>query len=162
MTELVTRRYRDRELVLVSRVLELDLVVFCIRVESCSWVPASANHLIIDFSCWFYDYWDEPKLLARSQKSELASLAGFPINTASLLARTTSVNCHTISALDVFVSMSSVSEADTSEDIADFLLRIRELGEKRDQEDEERTRELEADILQRRKERQSKRGTRIS
>lgn len=57
--------------------------------------------------------------------------------------------------------MSSVIEADTSEDIADFLLRIRELGEKRDQEDEERTRKLEADILQGRKERQARRGTRI-
>lgn len=57
--------------------------------------------------------------------------------------------------------MSSNTEADTSEDIADFLLRIRELGEKRDQEDEERTRKLEADILQGRKERQARRGTRI-
>lgn len=54
--------------------------------------------------------------------------------------------------------MSSVNKADSSEDIADFLLRIRELGEKRDQEDEERTRKLEADILQGRKERQARRG----
>lgn len=57
--------------------------------------------------------------------------------------------------------MSSIIEADTSEDIADFLLRIRELGEKRDQEDAERTRKLEADVLQGRKERHARRGTRI-
>lgn len=56
--------------------------------------------------------------------------------------------------------MSSVIEADTSEDITDFLLRIRELGEKRDQEDAERTRKIEADILQGRKERHARRGTR--
>lgn len=67
-------------------------------------------------------------------------------------------NSLTLSASDVFSSMSSVTEADSSEDIADFLLRIRELGEKRDQEDEERTRKLEADILQGRKERQARRG----
>lgn len=57
--------------------------------------------------------------------------------------------------------MSSVNKADSSEDITDFLLRIRELGEKRDQEDEERTRKLEADILQGRKERQARRGMNI-
>lgn len=57
--------------------------------------------------------------------------------------------------------MSSVNKADSSEDIVDFLLRIRELGEKRDQEDEERTRKLEADILQGRKERQARRGMNI-
>lgn len=54
--------------------------------------------------------------------------------------------------------MSSVIETDSSEDIAGFLLRIREFGEKRDQEDEERTRKLEADILQGRTERQARRG----
>ena len=46
---LCTIRYRDSELFLVGRVLELDLAVLCIRVESCSWVPAYANHLTIDF-----------------------------------------------------------------------------------------------------------------
>lgn len=40
----------------------------------------------------------------------------------------------------------------------DFLLRIRELGEKRDKEDEERTRRLEEDILQGRKEREARRA----
>ncbi len=54
--------------------------------------------------------------------------------------------------------MSEVIEPDGSEDITDFLLRVRELGEKRDQEDEERTRKLEEDILQGRKEREARRG----
>lgn len=45
-----------------------------------------------------------------------------------------------------------------SEDISDFLLRIRELGDRRDREDEERTRKLEEEILQGRKERQARRA----
>jgi len=55
-------------------------------------------------------------------------------------------------------------EADGSEDVHDFLLRIRELGDRRDKEDEERTRKLEEEILQGRKERQARRagGTRAS
>lgn len=54
--------------------------------------------------------------------------------------------------------MSLSTELDGSEDVNDFLLRIRELGEKRDKEDEERTRKLEADILQGRKEREARRA----
>ena len=51
-----------------------------------------------------------------------------------------------------------MSEADGSEDVNDFLLRIRELGDQRDKEDEERTRKLEEEILQGRKERQARRA----
>lgn len=54
--------------------------------------------------------------------------------------------------------MSQSTELDASEDVNDFLLRIRELGEKRDKEDEERTRKLEEDILQGRKEREARRA----
>jgi len=53
--------------------------------------------------------------------------------------------------------MVSQIEAD-AEDVNDFLLRIKELGQKRDQEDEERNRKLEEEILQGRKERQARRG----
>ncbi|KAL8647368.1 MAG: hypothetical protein Q9210_005603 [Variospora velana] len=49
---------------------------------------------------------------------------------------------------------------DGSEDVNDFLLRIRELGDQRDREDEERTRKLEEEILQGRKERQARRAER--
>jgi hypothetical protein len=42
--------------------------------------------------------------------------------------------------------------------VNDFLLRIRELGERRDKEDEERTKKLEEEILQGRKERQARRA----
>ena len=45
-----------------------------------------------------------------------------------------------------------------SEDVNDFLQRIRELGDKRDKEDEERTKKLEQEILQGRKERQARRA----
>ena len=44
------------------------------------------------------------------------------------------------------------------EDVNDFLERIKALGEKRDKEDEERTRKLEEEILQGRKERQARRA----
>ncbi|TVY46580.1 Advillin [Lachnellula occidentalis] len=47
---------------------------------------------------------------------------------------------------------------ESSEDVNDFLLRIKELGDKRDQEDEERNRKLEEEILQGRKERQARRA----
>jgi hypothetical protein len=47
---------------------------------------------------------------------------------------------------------------DGSEDVNDFLQRIKELGDKRDQEDEERNRKLEEEILQGRKERQARRA----
>ncbi|KAL9636261.1 MAG: hypothetical protein Q9204_002333, partial [Flavoplaca sp. TL-2023a] len=53
-----------------------------------------------------------------------------------------------------------MATADGSEDINDFLLRIRELGDRRDREDEERTRKLEEEILQGRKERQARRAER--
>ncbi|PCG97943.1 protein of unknown function DUF4045 [Penicillium occitanis (nom. inval.)] len=49
---------------------------------------------------------------------------------------------------------------DTSEDVNEFLLRIRELGDKRVKEDEDRARKLEEEILQGRKERQARRAER--
>jgi hypothetical protein len=48
--------------------------------------------------------------------------------------------------------------SDGLEDVNDFLLRIRELGDKRDKEDEERARKLEEEILQGRRERQARRA----
>ena len=54
--------------------------------------------------------------------------------------------------------MSMMAESDGSEDVNDFLLRIRELGDRRDKEDEERTRKLEEDIVQGRKEREARRA----
>ncbi|RHZ66821.1 hypothetical protein CDV55_103938 [Aspergillus turcosus] len=56
--------------------------------------------------------------------------------------------------------MTITTDADSSEDVNDFLLRIRELGEKRDKEDEERTKKLEEEIMQSRKERQARRAER--
>ncbi|KAK2768372.1 hypothetical protein FQN54_000226 [Arachnomyces sp. PD_36] len=56
--------------------------------------------------------------------------------------------------------MAPAAEAEGSEDVNDFLLRIRELGDKRDKEDEERTRKLEEEILKGRKERQARRAER--
>ncbi|KAI9369591.1 hypothetical protein BJX61DRAFT_545447 [Aspergillus egyptiacus] len=57
--------------------------------------------------------------------------------------------------------MTSTSETEgNNEDVNDFLQRIRELGEKRDKEDEERTKKLEEEILQGRKERQARRAER--
>jgi hypothetical protein len=53
------------------------------------------------------------------------------------------------------------SVADGSEDVNDFLQRIKELGDRRDQEDEERNRKLEEEILQGRKERQARRSGRL-
>lgn len=47
---------------------------------------------------------------------------------------------------------------ESSEDVNDFLQRIRELGERRDKEDGERTKKLEEEILQGRKERQARRA----
>ena len=55
-------------------------------------------------------------------------------------------------------TMCPVAEPDGSEDVNDFLQRIRELGDKRDKEDEERTKKLEEEILQGRKERQARRA----
>ncbi|KAF7177958.1 hypothetical protein CNMCM7691_006444 [Aspergillus felis] len=56
--------------------------------------------------------------------------------------------------------MTITTDADGSEDVNDFLQRIRELGEKRDKEDEERTKKLEEEIMQSRKERQARRAER--
>lgn len=53
--------------------------------------------------------------------------------------------------------MSAVDETDGSEDVQDFLMRIRELGDRRDQEDEERTRKLEEEVLQGRMKREARR-----
>ena len=47
---------------------------------------------------------------------------------------------------------------DGSEDVNDFLLRIRDLSRKRDIEDEERTRKLEEEIIKGRQERQARRA----
>jgi hypothetical protein len=52
----------------------------------------------------------------------------------------------------------SLPPADSSEDVNDFLQRIKELGDRRDQEDEERNKKLEEEILQGRKERQARRA----
>lgn len=51
-----------------------------------------------------------------------------------------------------------MSNADGEPDVNDFLMRIKELGNKRDQEDEDRTRKLEEEILQGRKERRARRA----
>ncbi|KAJ5901704.1 hypothetical protein N7495_002232 [Penicillium taxi] len=56
--------------------------------------------------------------------------------------------------------MTTPTNPDGIEDVNDFLLRIRELGDRRDKEDEERTKKLEDEILQGRKERQARRAER--
>ncbi|PQE02997.1 gelsolin repeat protein [Rutstroemia sp. NJR-2017a BVV2] len=53
-----------------------------------------------------------------------------------------------------------MSNTEGEPDVNDFLMRIKELGNKRDQEDEDRTRKLEEEILQGRKERQARRAER--
>lgn len=58
--------------------------------------------------------------------------------------------------------MSASIPNDGSEDVNDFLQRIKELGDKRDQEDEERNRLLEEEILKGRAERQARRAGRWS
>lgn len=50
------------------------------------------------------------------------------------------------------------STIDGSEDVQDFLERIKEIGKRRNQEDEERNRKLEEDIIQSKKERQARRA----
>ena len=60
--------------------------------------------------------------------------------------------------LDTLFVMPVNAEDDGSEDVNDFLLRIKELGDQRDKEDEERTRKLEEEIVQGRKERQARRA----
>ena len=52
----------------------------------------------------------------------------------------------------------NASSTTDGEDINDFLQRIKELGDKRDREDEERTKKLEEEILAGRKERQARRA----
>ncbi len=54
--------------------------------------------------------------------------------------------------------MSTPTPEEDSEDVNDFLQRVKELGDRRDQEDEERNRKLEEEILQGRKERQARRA----
>lgn len=54
--------------------------------------------------------------------------------------------------------MPITTDTDGSEDVNDFLIRIRDLSRKRDTEDEERTKKLEEDIIQGRKERQARRA----
>ena len=54
--------------------------------------------------------------------------------------------------------MPLASDPDGSEDVNDFLKRIKELSDERDREDEERTRKLEEEIIQGRKERQARRA----
>ncbi|KAJ6160557.1 hypothetical protein N7470_003953 [Penicillium chermesinum] len=49
--------------------------------------------------------------------------------------------------------MATSKSPEGAEDVNDFLLRIRELGERRDKEDDQRTKKLEDEILQGRKER---------
>ena len=53
--------------------------------------------------------------------------------------------------------MPTTLDDDGSEDVTDFLKRIRELNEQRDKEDEERNRKLEEEIMQGRRERQARR-----
>ena len=54
--------------------------------------------------------------------------------------------------------MTVPANPDGAEDVNDFLQRIRELGENRDKHDEERTKKLEEEIMQGRKERQARRA----
>ena len=58
--------------------------------------------------------------------------------------------------------MPITTDAEGSEDVNDFLLRIREMGDQRDKEDEERTRKLEEEIIQGRRERQARRAGQVS
>ena len=51
-----------------------------------------------------------------------------------------------------------MAAVESSEDVNDFLQRIKELNYKRDQEDEQRNGRLEEQILQERKERQARRA----
>ncbi|KAB8556643.1 hypothetical protein FH972_025679 [Carpinus fangiana] len=50
--------------------------------------------------------------------------------------------------------------ADSGEDVTDFLRRIKELGEQRDREDAERTRKLEEEIVEGRRQREARRAER--
>jgi hypothetical protein len=71
------------------------------------------------------------------------------------------VRGHGLSIQKISVNMSGPTATDSgSEDVNDFLQRIKELGDRRDQEDEERNKKLEEEILQGRKERQARRAGR--
>lgn len=54
--------------------------------------------------------------------------------------------------------MSVNDAAADGEEVSDFLRRIKELGDKRDQEDMERTRKLEEEIKEGRRQREARRG----
>lgn len=54
--------------------------------------------------------------------------------------------------------MAAQAVSDGSEDVNDFLARIKELGEKRDREDAERTRKLEEEIAEGRRQRAARRA----
>ena len=54
--------------------------------------------------------------------------------------------------------MAAAGEVDGSEDVQDFLERIKGIGDKKSKEDEERARRLEEQILQSRKEREARRA----
>ena len=57
---------------------------------------------------------------------------------------------------------SMASQAADAEDVNDFLARIKEMGSKRDQEDEERNKRLEEEILQGRRERAARRAGKVA
>ena len=68
---------------------------------------------------------------------------------------------HGLDIRKISVNMSGPTATDSgSGDVNDFLQRIKELGDRRDQEDEERNKKLEEEILQGRKERQARRAGR--
>lgn len=54
--------------------------------------------------------------------------------------------------------MAETEQDDGSEDVNDFLRRVRELDDRRNREDEERTKRLEQEILKGRQERQERRA----
>ncbi len=58
-------------------------------------------------------------------------------------------------------NMATIDPSDGSEDVADFLRRIRELGEQRDKEDAERTQKLEEEIMEGRRQREARRAGEI-
>jgi len=54
--------------------------------------------------------------------------------------------------------MTTPNSSDGSEDVNDFLRRIKEMGDKRDREDVERARKLEEEILEGRRQREARRA----
>jgi hypothetical protein len=55
-------------------------------------------------------------------------------------------------------TLATMQEEDGSEDVNDFLRRIRELDDQRNREDEERTRKLQEELLKGRQEREARRA----